>query len=371
MLTSSPAYKLALVQSHHRVSRVTVRTPDGELIADRIPIGGGAVRAQLASRVTRTASFTMSDEWFPVFESDPLSPTQAIATIQSGLAYPTGEEELFPIFTGRVYSGRRSRDGQITFRGDDLAADVVAADFEKPVNSQRGRSTVAEIQRLISDGYRFATFGTNDVTDSFVPKLTWDDDRGKALDDLASVVGGRWYSLGDGRFVVRQLRYTDPSAAGATYTDGASSDPLDGLFATLTSAVTEVTADGAYNSVVVLAERLDGDPIRVVERNLNPNSPYRYNGPFGKRVMKLRIQSAATVADAQVIARSQLAAASALTRQWTLQMTPDMTIEPSDVIGVRWRGVRDIQVVDSVTYPLDVNTPMTVNGRSTVGVDIG
>lgn len=366
MLASSPAYKLALAQSHHRVSRVTARTPDGTLLADRIPIGGGQVTAKLSSRVTRTATFTMSDEWFPVLETDPLSPAHAIVTIEAGIAYPTGEEERFPVFTGRVSSARRSRDGEVTFRADDLAAEVVAADFEKPVNSQLGGSTVAEIERLITDAYAYATFGAHDVDDSTVPKLTWDDDRGKACDDLASAVEGRWYALGSGDFVVRRYAYTDPSPV-VTLTDGDESDPLGGQLGILTSATTEVTADGAYNSIVVLAERLDGgDPIRVIERNINALSPYIYGGDFGKRVQKLRMQSAATISDAQRVARSQLAAASALTRQWSLSMTPDMTLEPNDVIGVRWRGVRDVQVIDSVVYPLSPQTAMTVQGRSSI-----
>lgn len=366
MLASSPAYKLALVQSHHRVNRVTVRTPGGDLLADRIPIGGGQVRAQLGSRVVRTASFTMSDEWFPVFESDPLSPAHAIATIESGIAYPTGEEERFPVFTGRISSVRRGRDGQVTFRADDLAAEVIAADFEAPVNSQQGLSTVAEIERLITDAYQYATFGSHDVTDSLVPKLTWDDDRGKACDDLAAAVEGRWYALGNGDFVVRRYGYTDSTPV-VTLTDNTDSDPLNGRMGILTSAETEVTADGTYNSVVVLAERLDGgDPIRVNERNRNSLSAYQYGGDFGKRVLKLRMQTASTIADAQRVARSQLEAASALTRQWDLRMTPDMTLEPGDVAGVRWRGVRDVQIIDSITYPLSPKQAMSVSGRSSV-----
>lgn len=366
MLVSSPAYKLALPLSHHRVSRVTARTPGGTLLADRIPIGGGQVTAQLASRVTRTATFTMSDEWFPVFETDPLSPAHAIVTIESGIAYPTGEEERFPVFTGRVSSATRSRDGNVTFRADDLAAEVVAADFERPVNSQLGGSTVAEIERLISDAYGNATYGAHDVTDATVPKLTWDDDRGKACDDLAAAVEGRWFALGNGDFVVRRYAYTDTSPV-VTLTDGDESDPLNGMMGILTSATTTVTADGAYNSVVVLSERLDGgDPIRVIERNVNPLSAYQYGGDFGKRVQKIRMQTAAAISDAQRVARSQLQAAGALTRQWSLQCTPDMTLEPNDVIGVRWRGVRDVQIIDSLTYPLSPQTPMTIGGRSSV-----
>lgn len=358
MLTASTAYRLALPLSHKRVSRFTARTPDGILLADHIPIGGGQVTAQLSSRVTRTATFTAADEWFPVSEADPLSPAQAIVTIEAGIVYPTGEEELFPVFTGRVYSAVRGSDGEITFRADDLAADVIAADFETPENSQPGNSCVAEIHRLVLDGYEWAVFGTDDVTDARVPKLSWDDDRGKACDDLATVVEGRWYALGDGSFVVRRYAYPDASPVISL---------ADGTGGTLTAARTTVTADGVYNSVVVTAERLDGDnPITVIERDENALSPYRYGGPFGKRVKKVRMQSAAAVSEAQAVAVSQLSASGALARQWALGCVPDMTLEPGDVIAVEWRGVRDVQIIDSLVYPLSPQDAMTVQGRSSV-----
>lgn len=358
MLTSTPAYKIALLQSHRRVSRFTARTPDGTLLVDDVPIGGGQVTAQLTSRVTRTASFTASAEWFPVLATDPLSPYHAIVEIRTGIAYPSGEEELFRVFTGRIYDAVLGEDGQVTFRADDLAADVIAADFEVPENSVLGRSTVFEIQRLITDGFRWAAFGTDDVDDAFVPKLSWDDDRGKALDDLAATVEGRWYATGAGEFVVRRLNYTDLTPV-VTIQDGPG-----GI---LTGARISLTADGSYNSVVVLAERPDtATPIRVTERDLNPSSPSYYDGYFGRRVLKIRSQESLQFFDAQRVARSQLAASTALQRQWAITCVPDMTLEPGDVSAVQMRGVQDVQVIDSLTYPLSPAAPMTISARSSV-----
>lgn len=358
MLTSSALYPAALPSPHKRVSYVTARTPDGTLLADRIPIGDGSVSARLSSRVTRTATFTASDEWFPVTETDPLSPAQSIVTISSGIGYAGGAEEVFPVFTGRVHNANRNRDGEITFRADDLAAEVIAADFEQPVNSQPGSSTVAEIERLVTEGYPQAVFGTHDVDDAVVPPLSWDDDRGSALDDLSFAVEGRWYVLGDGSFVVRRLAYTALTPVVSL---------ADGTGGLLTSATTTVSADGAYNSVVVIAERMDSEePVRAVERNTNTASPYRYGGPFGVRVRKISAQTASGFADAQRIARSQLEAAGALSRQWQLESVADHRIEPGDVAAVSWRGVSDVQIIDSVTYPLGATGSMSLTGRSRI-----
>lgn len=360
MLNASPAYRLALPLTHRREHTFTAYTPDGQLLVRDVPIGGGSVSASLSSRVTRSASFTTSDEWFPVAPDDPLSPYHSIITISAGIGYPSGEKEVFPVFTGRVYSADRATDGQVSFRADDLAADVLAADFERPVNSQRGASCVAEIRRLVTDGYEWAVFGQDDVDDAPVPSLTWDDDRGKACDDLAAVVEGRWFTLGNGAFVVRRYAYTDPAPV---------IELIDGPNGTLTQARTTLTADGTYNSVVVTSERPDGgDPVTVIERNDNALSAARYGGLFGKRVMRIRAQSALATSEAQRIARSQLNGASALQRQWTVQCVPDMTLEPGDVIALHWRDVRDTQIIDSLTYPLSADTAMTISTRSSVSV---
>lgn len=362
MLTGSGLYAEALTRPHRRISRVTSRTPDGAVLAEKLEVLSGQVSAQIASRVTRSATFSLSDEWFPAAVSDPLSPAHAIVTIEAGTQYPDGDEELFPVFTGRVYAAERAADGRVTFRADDLAAEVLAADFEQPENSQPGSSIVAEIRRLILAGYDWAHFDTDDVDDSTVPRLAWDDDRGRALDDLAAVVEGRWFALGDGSFVVRRYAYTD-------FTPVVSlSDGDDG---TLTSASVVLTADGAFNSVVAISERPDGgEPVSVVERNLNTLSAYRYGGFFGRRVKKVRMQSAAGVPEAQRVARSQLEAVSALTRQWSLSCVPDYRLEPADVAAVAWRGISDVQIIDTITYPLDTGSAMTIGGRSSL-LDVG
>ena len=125
MLPSSVLYATALARPHRRIARVTSRTPDGTVLAENIPVLDGSVSAKIASRVTRTASFDLAYEWFPVAATDPLSPAHAIVTIEAGISYPNGDEELFPVFTGRVYAADLDATGRVSFRADDLAADVL------------------------------------------------------------------------------------------------------------------------------------------------------------------------------------------------------------------------------------------------------
>lgn len=360
MLPTPPGYASALRGPHRRVSYITSTDIDGNVLAADVPIVSGSVRASLTDRVTRVSDFALPPEYFPSSPTDPFAPEQCVVHIRSGIALGNNAEITFPVFTGRAYAATLTEDGQAQFRADDLAADVVAARFEQPWQSSRSLLAyqVEEIERIILDAVPQAVFGDHDVVNQRVPILVWDEDRGQALDDLSASMGGRWYALGDGSFVVRRFGYgsTDPVA-----------EFLDGPQGLLHSARVTRTRDGSANSVVVISERLDGtDPVRVVRRDTGLNSPTRFGGRFGKVVQVIKLQTPQTQGDATVFADAQLTAAVALTEQWSASVTPDQAVEPGDCVRLRYRGRMADQILDSVTYPLDAGTPMTLNGRSAV-----
>lgn len=360
MLTAPPEYEPALHGPHHRVSRLDVTDTTGATLATDVPISGGMVTADLTNRVSRSASFILAEGTFPGAEDDPLSPYYAIVRIRAGIALGNGTEILFPVFTGRVYAESIGPDGRITYRADDLSADVVAARFEQPERSNRSlfANQVTEIQRLITQAVPQATYGTNDVPLGRVPDLVWDEDRGQALDDLAESAGGRWYALGDGSFVVRRFLY-EPSTPVQEFLDGPQG---------LMSKATRVrTRDGSANSVVVISERLDGtDPVRVIRRDTRTDSPTQYGGRFGKVVQVIKVQTPLTQNEATTLADTQLTAAVALTEQWESDVVPDHRIEPGDTARLRYRGRMADQIIDRVTYPLGAQGAMRLSSRGTV-----
>ena len=362
MLASPAAYEPALHGPHRRVARLDVTDIDGNVRETDIPISGGEVSADLTNRVTRSASFTLSEEWFPG-PDDALSPYSAVARIRAGIALGDGTEILFPVFTGRIYEAELDFDGRAHFRADDLAADVVAARFEQPERSNRSRfaNQVTEIQRLILQAVPQATFGDNDVDLARVPELVWDEDRGKALDDLAESAGARWYALGDGSFVVRRFPY-EPSTPVQSF--------LDGPQGLMSKAAVKRTRDGSANSVVVISERLDGtDPVRVIRRDNQIGSRTMYGGPFGRVVQVIKVQTPLTQNEANTLTNAQLTAALALTEQWESDVVADHRIEPGDTARLRYRGRQADQVIDRVEYPLATDRPMRLSSRGTLELD--
>lgn len=356
MLPSTVTYKQAIHAPHSLAFRVDLYAgPGGAVIQRDIPVFGGSVSANLTHRVTRTGTFTLGQEFWPVLATDPLTPYQTVANIKAGIQYGDGSEELFDVITGRVGEVTRNADGSVTARIDDLAADVLAYRFEQPQNSEL-ITVLQQIRRLIQDALPSATFGTDDVTDADTPRLTWDEDRGKALDDLAEALGGRWYALGNGDFVVRRFPYDVGTSV---------QDILDGPGGLLVSGAPSLTRDGAANSITVVVERFDGGiPFRVQARDNSPTSPTRFDGPFGRVSQVIKVQTPLTVGEATIYARAQLNASTALSSQWSVLMVPDFTLEPGDTVTLESRGVRSVQLIDSITYPLGAGGTMSLRTRA-------
>lgn len=355
MLAASALYRQALPFPHRRVTRVQA-FQGGVRVGDELGVVEGEVSARLTSRVTRTLSMAVDPVLFPDTVAAVLSPYATVLRVSTGIGYPDGSREVFDVFTGRVWDAEKDGAGGVQIGGQDLAADVIGFQFEQPEPSVVGATAVAEIHRLIRQVLPDAVFGVDTVGTVLVPQLVWDQDRGKALDDLAAAASGRWYALGDGSFVVRAYPYTVGVPVLAL---------SDGPGGTVGSATRSVTRDGTANSVTVVSERMDGTaPVRVTARDMTPGSPTFFGGPYGRVSKIIKVQTPLTQGEAQQLAVAQLAASTALTEQWSLSCIPDATLEPGDTVSVSYRGTTAVQIIDSITYPLTTGTAMALQTRS-------
>ena len=360
MIPSTALYKNFIHTPHKRVTRIDAFDIDGVVLAQDVPVIDGDVGSNLTNRVSRSATWSLPDEWYPRSPTDPFSQYVSVVRIRSGVEYGNGTEELFPLFTGRVLTAQRSAAGSVDFTADDLAADVVDYRFESPRTADRNSTVLTEIENLIREALPQAVFKAHGVADGPVPELTWDEDRGQALDDLASAVGGRWLADGEGRFSVQPIVYEPGTPV---------QDFLDGPGGLLSTADIDSTRAGSANSITIVSERTDGsDPIRITVRDTSPTSPTFFGGKFGKVSQIIKIQTPLTIAEAQRMARAYLEASVALTEQWTVSTVPDHTMETGDTARFRYRGLVSEQVIDSMVYPLGTNQPMTMNTRGTVRV---
>ncbi|MFJ2675137.1 DUF5047 domain-containing protein [Streptomyces sp. NPDC087525] len=376
MRPTSDLYRQALARPHQVAFHVTstdiagvpltVDSLGAPLLRD-IPVSKGSVTASMTNRVTRTASLTVTDDWYPRTPSSAFAPEAAVIRISAGMRYGDGTEEVFQIFTGRVYDVTRTEAGEVTVQCDDFAADVIGCQLEQIWTVRNRGSVLAEIRALIRDALPSATFTAGDAVDAPVPELNWDKDRGSALDNLAQALGARWYALGDGSFTVQRLPYVIGTPA-LTLADGPGG--------TISAARISRSRDGVANSVTVVSERTDGtNPVRSTSRNTASGSPTRYGDRFGRVAQVINVQTPLTQAEAKTLSLAQLGASIGLTEQWDVSCVPDYSLEPGDALryivsgtGTNGRLMGD-QILDRVTYPLDTTTAQSLSGRGPVPPD--
>lgn len=353
-------YRAALRGSHTPYLLVEVLDGNRNILASGLTYLSGSVTADLNSRVARTCSITFDETFYPYEPGDLLAPYGNMIRATRGVEFADQSRFAWTVFLGRIQTATLGSRGTCTITAADLAADVLEVKFLQPENSQVGNAVPTEVTRLISDAVPLATFGSFDVALVPVQPLTWQFDRGQALDELAATVGAFWYPLADGDFVLRRYAWTVNTPPVVTYSD----DDGGEVFA---SSATR-SREGVFNSLTVTGERLNGDtPVYATAQDTNPTSPTYILGPFGRRHQLMRLQTPATQGAAAGAAQDNLKRLTALVDAWSWDMSPDAALELGDTVSLNVRGRSDIiQVVSSFRIPLDLSSPMSVQGRSQV-----
>jgi hypothetical protein len=364
-------YRDALTRPHTVYNRVDVLARDGSVLYSDLPFIDGSVRATLNSRVARVLSLTVDRSWFPLLPAGGvdtaglLTPFGNRIRAKRGIVYGDGSVVSFPVFYGRIEQVQMARSGQVTVSGNDLAADVVDAQFETPESSNPAATISAEFRRLVLEALPDATFGTSDLTGTLIAPVAWQNDRAAALDDMSATVSMLWYPLADGSFVQRLTPWTKPNlTVQLTLADGTNAAP--GVNNAIADWTITVSRSGVYNAVVFAAERQDGTaPVYAAARDLNPTSPTYYLGNFGRKPLLIQNQAALTQSQCLAAARTALKSATAIAQTWDpVSIVPDASLELGDLIGMSADGAASSQVVAGFTLPLRETGDMSLSLRA-------
>jgi len=369
-------YRDALARPHNVYNRVDVLARDGTVLYSGslgvgLPFVDGNIRATLNSRVARVAALTVDRSWFPLLPNGNVDPGGLLAPygnrlkIYRGITYGDGSVASFPVFYGRIESVSLSRAGSVSLTANDLAADVVDAQFETPQSSVPSNTINVEFRRLVRDALADAVFGVSDLTGAKIPPVAWQNDRGQALDDMSATAAMLWYPLADGSFVQRLTPWTKPGLTPVlTLADGTNALPL--AYGTVSDFSITISRTGVYNSAVFTSERQDGTaPVYAIARDLDKNSPTYYLGNFGRKPLLIQNQTALTVSQCKQAAQSALKAATAITQTWdSVTVVPDASIELGDLITAKADGAVSAQVISGFTLPLRETGDMSLNLRA-------
>ncbi len=352
-------YRNALATSHEAYLLIEVLDGDQNVLATDLPYEGGEVSATLTSRIARTCRAVFDESLYPFEPTDLLAPYGNMLRVWRGIQFADGHRSRWVVFLGRIQETTLSPNGTCSVRADDFGADVLEVKFQNPQNSQPTNTVDAEIRRLISDALPSALFGQIDEFPQLARTRTWQLDRGQALDELATSVGAFWYALNDGRFTLRRYPWTVAADPVVTYSDGENGS--------VTGSAAIRSRQGVFNSLTVTGERLNGDAaVYATAQDTNPASTTYIDGPFGRRHQLLRLQTPGTQGAAQGAAIDNLKRLVALVDTWGWDMTVDAALELGDVVQLNVRGRQIVQVVASLSMPLDLSGPMAVQGRSLI-----
>lgn len=369
----SPWYRQALAGPHEAYARVEIWRSgiqvdelayverDNPYTSGAPVFFGGSVRASLTSRVTRTLDLTVPEWLYPWGIHDLLNPYGTELRAFKGVRYGSGGVDEFPVFVGTIEEVSPPDLGKTTIKASDTALRVAAAGFVAPTPSQVGFLVLDEFERLVLDANPLAVFGEHSAITALTPQLSYDNDRGQALDSLATAAQANWYTLADGRYVMRFVPWTRPVTA----------TPLqlaDGDGGTLLTAFPVRGTAGIYNQVTVLSDRADGGPAFYASAaDTDPTSPTYVGGPFGVRSKQVRVTGADSQGQLLGMAESELSRSRSLTASWQLTCVPDASLELGDPLRIAFRGRNVTQFAISFTLPLRPDASMQVQCRDLVG----
>jgi hypothetical protein len=369
---NDPLYRSVLATGMEHFVRLEVFSGLGVPLESLIPAqrggepeGGlcfynGGVSATLNSRVTRELQFSVPYDMYPLDPGGLLAPFGNEIRAFRGVRLGDGSTTYtWPVFRGRIRQVRQYSTGNVVVVCTDRAADVVDHGFVSPQNSQTANTIFQEFQRLVIEAVPDAAFGPSDTFASPVKPLSWEFDRGAALDEMARAVSAVWYTLSNGEFVLRRYPWTQIAAPVVTLTDAPGG----------TVNYWEALRDrnDIYNVVTVTGERLTGDaPVFGTASDTNPASPTYVNGGFGVRSFLDRLQTPSTLGAATGAAQERLSVSIAPIEAFQLRCVADASVELGDVIRLNLEGRELVQVVSALSMPLGVDGDMFLSTRSLV-----
>lgn len=359
-------YRAILAGPHKNTCRVEVWA-EGVRIDDfgdvGVPFTSGTISATLTSRVARTVSMSLTEEFYPESSDGLLAPYGNYIKVFSGVEGYGGLPYEWQTFYGRIDDINQDSTGNVVLDAVDLAGDVQDSFFTVPQQSNTSLNVAAQFVQLIENALPGATFGTFDPTYQPTPNLIWQTDRGSACDQLASAANMFWYPLANGDFVMRVVAWDTDTPPLMTLYDGPG-----GTMATWTRGRSR---RNVFNAPTVVGEQADGStPVFGSASDGDPTSPTYVGGKFGVKGKLISVQTATSSPQCSGLARGFLHTAKALTEQWSITHMADASIElgdPFQLQGTLASGrttLSSTQVVTSYAFPMGGDGMMSIALRA-------
>lgn len=375
MRSVSSKFLATLRGSHEAVFRARVCSTyqtGNDPTGTEIRVISGDVQSSASSQIRSTLQMTTPEPW-PRDAGDLLAPYGNEIFVERGIDFGNGATEWVGLGYFRIYNPEQDRtpNGPVDINAEDRMSGIIDARFLTPRQFPSSASRGEVVETLITEVYPAAVIDWDDTVlrDGALGRtIVAERDRYQTLHDLVTSLGKLGYFDHNGVFTVR---------SGATVTgtpDWTVDAGTNGVMVKMSRAITR---EGIYNVVVASGEATDTDPPSwAAVADLSATSPTRYGGPFGPVPRFYTSPFITTTAQARSAASVLLRKSLGLPYQVNLEAVPNPALEPDDVISVRYpSGVGSLateaHIIDTVTIPLDVGTPVSLKTRKQYGEDIG
>lgn len=371
----SEKFLATLRGSHTAVFRARVCTSfqtGNNPAGTEIRIISGDVTSSASAQIRSTLQLTTPEAW-PRDAGDLLAPYGNEVFVERGIDFGNGATEWVGLGYYRINNPEQDQtpNGPVDINASDRMAGIIDARFLTPRQFPASASRGQVVETLITEVYPGAVISWDDAAlrDGALGRtIVADRDRYQTLHDLVTSLGKLGYFDHNGIFTVRSAA-TVTGAPDWTVDAGAN-----GVMVKMSRAITR---EGIYNVVVASGEATDtAPPSWAAVADLSATSPTRYGGPFGPVPRFYTSPFITTTAQARSAASVLLRKSLGLPYQVSLDTVPNPALEPDDVIQVRYPSdtgslTSEPHIVDTVTIPLDVNSPVTLKTRKQYGEDIG
>ena len=243
--------------------------------------------------------------------------------------------------------------GPLSLDLQDRMATIIDSRFLEPRQWLVGTTVGDIIAEVVTEVYPDAVIEYDDDSNlsQLGRSLIVTESRYEVLNTLANGLGKIFYFNGEG--ILRFETIPDESVPLWSVSAGSGGVML--------RANRSISRDGVYNAVVVTGEGPDEImPVRAVAYDAQPSSPTVFGGPFGRVPRFYSSTFITTIEQAQTTAISLLRQSLGTSYDVGLSAVPNPALKPYDPIQVVYNDYnRETHVIERVTIPLDVDTPMT------------
>jgi len=333
-------------------------------LAMRVVTGG--VEYDASAEIRSTGDVTVAEAW-PNARDLRFAPYGSEVFLARGVERGAAGVLWAPLGYYRISKTAQSdaARGPIALDLDDRMATIIDSRFMSPRQWLAGTLVGDIINEVVLEVYPDAVIMWDDDSDlsELGRSLIAEESRLEVIKTLAEGLGKIFYWDEIGRLVFKDI----PSETDIIWTVNAGPNGV------MVSTDRSLSRDGVYNALVVTGEGADDlNPVRAVAINAQESSPTFFGGPFG-RVPRFYSSSFITTQEQAAGAAVNLLRQSlGAPYDVGLSAVPNPAVRPYDVLRIVYNdGTREVHIVDRVSIPLDVDSPITVATRQSAIIHVG